>query len=804
MNSTLTLFYNCLVEQDKNFILDDNGVNAIETYLQTIQSTRIDNFQYVKQALSLSIKVDMAQVSLCMGEDCDDLNYCKIQNGEQNPCYYFIISKKWLSKNTIELVLSMDTLNTYQYDSDYEISPKTFIKRMHKDRFENFNGSYSTTYEATSGDDVVIEFTSVDFMYSRPKNISVIIYPSSYSSLSTSIITKDSKTYIRVSFHADGSYVYSIGVTYKVYALKCLIDLKSEEINVPTYKRKDETIYEKSGQSTIDWCLYYKTADNQATTPIDCYLVPEIPMEVKRPQNAGEFTTNNVPENEYLLFFMDYNTPNISIDVDGATYTPNTNEINDALIITALALYNDGSKLEVYYGSFVDNPNLGYRGSWTKVAVNPSHVIVLNSPTNVNSRQRSSLPSAIQIYENELYLTSNHVTLMSLIVNSVVKGKNSIDKTLSTNIKIINLPYSPTTFEIDNNNIFSFDSCWSYNTNDGLIKLVDFSKRFTNEIDSGIDNILSVFSVNYYGEFDITSDINRLIDDPKLLHSDFYRPKFVYDSFTKIFPLEQINFNFSDRNSPSFKFTFVMSRNIVSKFLFKFDQFKYSNSKDDYDNVLPVSRNNEEVLYNSQYLDYVRTGYNYDLKSKERTESASGIGIGLNVAGMLASIGASALTSNPLVIGSAIASGIGLASQLVSYAKNTAQNEENIQRKLQESQMQAVSVMNADDSDLLYEYSKNKGKLCVYTCSDRMKNVLNDLFFYCGYVINEQGKPQVNSRRSFNFVQASLIINHANNLTGEIQDDIKEKFENGVTFLHYSFNKFDFNQDKENIERSLL
>ena len=34
--------------------------------------------------------------------------------------------------------------------------------------------------------------------------------------------------------------------------------------------------------------------------------------------------------------------------------------------------------------------------------------------------------------------------------------------------------------------------------------------------------------------------------------------------------------------------------------------------------------------------------------------------------------------------------------------------------------------------------------------------------------------------------------------------NIKEKFDAGVTFLHYSFNKFDFNQDKENIEMSLF
>ena len=247
-----------------------------------------------------------------------------------------------------------------------------------------------------------------------------------------------------------------------------------------------------------------------------------------------------------------------------------------------------------------------------------------------------------------------------------------------------------------------------------------------------------------------------------------------------------------------------MTRNIVSKFLFKFNQFKYTWSKEDYDDIVAVSRNNEEVLYNSQYLDYIRTGYNYDLKAKERTEVASGIGLGLNVAGLLSSIVIGSITGNPIAVGSAVATGISLSSQLVNYAKTTAQNEENIQKKLQESKMQAISVLNADDYDLLYAYSNNKAKFVVYDVSDRMKKVLDDLFFYCGYLLNEQGKPATNTRRSFNFVQATLVINHTNNLDYNIVEDIIQKFEDGVTFLHYSFNKFDFTQNKENIERSLL
>ena len=45
-------------------------------------------------------------------------------------------------------------------------------------------------------------------------------------------------------------------------------------------------------------------------------------------------------------------------------------------------------------------------------------------------------------------------------------------------------------------------------------------------------------------------------------------------------------------------------------------------SLEDYDNIVAVARNNEEVLYSSQYLNYVRTGYNYDVKAKQRQEEA--------------------------------------------------------------------------------------------------------------------------------------------------------------------------------------
>lgn len=728
MKSTITLFYKSLVNKEKNFVLDDgNGNSRLEQYLSTLQKVVINDFQYIKIQLSLSIKIDMNQINLEM-IDSKDLNYVKIQNGTERAYYYFVVSKTWRSKETIELVLAMDTLNCFKFNSDYIINEKTLVKRMHKDRFEN--------------------------------------------------ISPESR---------DGF------LTRK-------IDLKSEDISAPTFKTSEETLFENEGESTIDWSLYYKTADNQETTPIDCYLVPSEAMSLYYQQASGELNSSNVPNGRFLIFSPTYPSGQLTFKYGDTTLTIRqyTDFAETGYIL--FAVFNDNGTIKCYAGTIRDNTYIGQDASWTLVYTgNPK---IMNSPDSVKAYEKVSLPTASSWYGGEYLPAYAQTTInMGALVESTLYGNNSIDKTLDTNVKIINIPYSPTPFSVDSQNVYTFDECWTYNSLDGKLKLTDFNKRFKNPITSNARDFYDKFLVFIPDYAMLNGEMLRYFKDSKLFHSDYFRPKFVYDSFTKTFPMEQIEFEYDEHVwQRKFKFDFVMSRNIVSKFLFKFN-YTYKHANEDYPNIVAVSRNNEEVLYNSQYLNYIRTGYNYDLKAKERTETASGIGIGLNVAALAASIGLSFVPGAQAIgIGSAVASGLGLVGQIVNYAKNSAQNEENIQRKLQETQRQSVSVLNADDYDLLYEYTQNKAKLCYYQISQRMEAVLDDLFYYGGYLVNEQMIPNISSRYWFNYVQASLVINDSSNLTSEIEDDIKEKFEQGVTFLHYKKNKFDFKQEMENIE----
>ena len=78
MTSTLTLYYKSLINKDKNFILDKpNGQSAIETYLATLESQVISDFQYVKHGLSVLIRINKNQDELMMGNNARDLNYIK-------------------------------------------------------------------------------------------------------------------------------------------------------------------------------------------------------------------------------------------------------------------------------------------------------------------------------------------------------------------------------------------------------------------------------------------------------------------------------------------------------------------------------------------------------------------------------------------------------------------------------------------------------------------------------------------------------------------------------------------------------
>ena len=132
MTSKLT-FYQCEITPEKNCVVDD-----LVGYLSSLTPLVVENFQYIKLDLDLYIKVNSSQVNVPKF----NYNYVAVKNEDVNKVYYYFIigSPQWISQNTIQLQLSLDTLNTFRNDLTW--TNKTNITRQHKDRF---NTNYTTT-----------------------------------------------------------------------------------------------------------------------------------------------------------------------------------------------------------------------------------------------------------------------------------------------------------------------------------------------------------------------------------------------------------------------------------------------------------------------------------------------------------------------------------------------------------------------------------------------------------------------------------------------------------------------------------
>lgn len=722
------------LQVNKNFIIDDiEGFLDNEGYIR-----EINNFQYLKINLNMTIKISVNQLNLSMSKLGDTQNYLSIKNSDDSRTYYFFITNKiWRSENTIEFQLTMDTLNTFKWDEDYIVNKKTLVLREHKDRAKRYR-SYA------SG--------SLQIIFGR------------------------------------------------------LVDLKSEGINPPLYKMREEDILDKKDTS---WSLMYKNkndinpSDFNQVNPVECYLMPNDSQRVYYPQtnkilNASDINTGYA---QYWFFNPNYDT-NESLTFktsNGTKFGTGKGSRNSWVNFQGVSLKSDGTTIEIRLLKYYRNINGSLSHETIKMESGLTYVEVLNTPMYLKYLFcENSLPNS----ESELYNETLSILDFSSLQTTSEIDNSSIDRTDSKIIKIINLPYCPTPYEVNmvgGADAISFSSNWEIETTNKRLKLInDFPFENTIIMSSEI-NPFSIMKIDWGSVSD--NDLRNDEHESKIYHSDFYQPKFVYDSFVLPFRCEDLDFvgywdsrNLTDSEQGlGFEVNFVMTRNIVSKFLFSFPRYITQYGIMDYDNVVCVSRNNEEVLYTSQYINYLRNGYNYDLKSKARYEVASGMTLGASALATIVGLA----TENPTAIVGGI---VGIATSTISYAKNVAEQEQNIQQKLNETRRQSVSVQNADDIDLLTYYSNNRAKMTFYEVSPIMKQALLDMFYYCGYATQEQKVPNISTRIWFNFLQCELVIDETSNLPLYIKDDLIGKFKEGCTFFHSRNSNWDLEQVKENYE----
>lgn len=824
--TNIKLYRNCKILEEKNFAIDN-----IESYLASFSGgdTKVfDNVQYIKQGLDITVNVKLDQTYLDR-EWTNMFNYCRIENGggNDNCCYYFIRDKQWISKDAIRLVLHQDVINTYK--EQIKLTNKTSIQREHKDRLtKGVNiqrsiqiGSWALWINPSTHEDFgsYTTFTIPDEFRHITLTPELLIVNYQGIEYPVDHVEYIDDTKLRIYVRDVDIPVFDTATLYLTFnKLNRIIDLYPENIDTVKYKTYENTIYDNS---QMRWYLVYKTSDEldpNSTQAVNTYLYPQDQITVKYASQAAYNSIDSVNEvvgaygyfiTKYLnsaskVYASDNGTDWIEIMNLTEKLTWNTQEED------TLFLAKSGTKVACYKIHFYQKGGFGPGElSVSKTSIGEYTYVRIGDSSDVNYKRTSSAVAVTDewLRTNYLSTTSQGTTYTwsgtTPTISTVdVVSIDTLNRTENTLVKVIELPYCPAPIVKDGNSFVldNYDkSVWEYDSSKKCFVLL--TNTLTTKLGQLINTEMNPLKDLFISGIVNTNQPRTDYYESKLYHSEFYQPKFVYDSFGYSVSLE--NYDMQTPNT-GWQINYVVSNTCNSRFLFDFKSMINKYSTSDYDNLMIVNRNNDITCSNSNYLNYLRNGYNYDLKSRELAKKKEYLNIASGAAKGAIS-GAMSSGGNPY--GAAAGLAIGTATSIANAYIGDIQAQMTIEQKLADLSHQSASVSGSDDIDLLRYYTDgNKMKYCIYTLSDRMKQKVADLFYYCGYTCSYQAIPNTNSRYWFNFVQCNPVYDEDNTtgkLSKDCRDELTMKYQQGITFLH-NHSGYDFDQVKENWENSLI
>ena len=755
MSSTIILYQAEHLEKKKNFSLD-NIEDYLEDYVDVYLT--LTTGQTIKHDINIEVKVPFNGVEnpLLSNEYYYNnrlkFNYCSIENSGENPftIYYYIDKVEYISQKVLRLVLTMDVLNSFKPTTDYQLTDKTLVTREHKDRFT------------------------------------------------------------KLSVNANGTFNVRRKIDYINEGINpALFKVTEKQIDVSNYSGSWYLVYENNNAVDPD-------AYNQVN-PVNCFLCADYDLLIQYTNNDGVINLSSLANGVY--YTSSYLGETYNTDLQG--YMPNDVDYSIEVDGVILRVYNEGTFLQdnSYEVAITKSSNgvkveyilrthniLGYHQGILKTMDNVSSIKVLNQTS-----LKYVTPPSVGVIVEDYVLHSYQVYTMSFtaLQSGTLKSIEDVDRTDPKLIKIIKLPYCPCRYGVTtsgDNKVFEIDtSLWSFNS--GRLQLRDLNSKFRQFMRrSGDLAIFDVFNttINPNASTPVVADISN---ESKLFSSEFYAPKFVYDSFMFVFSFELIDTSLM-YNYSSFEFNFIPTTTINSRFLFTFPQYNLKYSTEAYENVLHINRSNEMTLYSNQYINYIKSGYNYDKKNKDLAlwNDVANAGIGVASGITQATLGVSAFGSQSIWGATNLSRGVtGVASSITAPIFNTIKRENDFEKNLAQKKNETTSVRGADDIDLLDEYTiGNKAKMCWYSATEIMRNYVYKLFRYYGYSCNEMKKPNLSTRKYYNYIEADVDFDMVDiKIEDNILEEIRARFKEGVTFIHKVNGYWDLSQSLENWEMSL-
>lgn len=540
----------------------------------------------------------------------------------------------------------------------------------------------------------------------------------------------------------------------------------------------------------INWYLMYRTrrdlSPTDITNPIDCYTFASKSLELEVPGSTADdviIAAGDLNKNYYYYAVQADNTQG-KATTDSETIT-----------------FNTTTNYGIVFWVFGDS--IKYK-KITKIGANDlSYASESITPVISFSKVKEARISDVALIGHlGILLSLKTFNIEAGVAYSTIQGIQELDRTDSRIMKIIELPYAP--FNINYNsatNKWYIPEGWEWS--DGMLKLQNLNTEFQN-------SVLALYLYEFTCDLPYATGDVRLLEVPhnisresKLYNSNFYTYKLAYDNFYAQVAFER--FKNLQTATPTLKIEFKPTNTINSNLIFKWDVSGADYKKiADYENFIPCNRNNEISIFSNDYVNYIRTGYNYDKKIKIASDvqrsgggaltAGSAIGRAI-IAGALTGGGAGALLAGAgSVLGTALSS---ITSQIEADASFNS--------KLNQLAAQSSAVSGSDDVDLLNYYNGNKLHAVTYQPTDRMRESLYDLFRYTGYATNVQKLPDLNSRCRYNFIQCEAkFLNEDEDVLKPYVDDIKSRYAAGVTVYHNVDFTWDWDQVYENWENSII
>lgn len=806
---------NCTIEFFKTPLdkLQNYRIDNIYTYLEDECTfvLRVDDFQYQRILLNISFKLDLPQEQATNPK----FNYFVITQ-DNRKYFYFIDSLEQVARKTVRVSGSLDTINSFW--DDLKWSARTLITREHVDRFKKV------------GDKIIRVIDKWDEKLDPAKT--------------------------RIQYQAEIAQKFQPGNNWY------LIWLSSSEV----------------------------TPDKQSSLPIiPCFCSDQdFTYENQKTYTATSWAFSNAPNGLDLFLSESACGEKTTVSGVGIVLTKIGDQDSEGNVVRAFLVKKDSTSIHIW--------KMIYKGDTYPYAFVKKEEITNNNAVPSSSsisgacEYLNQAPNADDYYDALTSLDiidqlETHVAVqIGTIPAKVCKGINSLDRTSTKIIKINQLPYAPATY---NDTLGAWNDC-AFVPGMNLLRRTNLFRKLGSKINMDIKPVLEdIFEL---GTNTVDTSAKASIGtESKLFASEFYDLGFVYLDSKRPYALEFWDYN------PAKTTDFVTIDITYSQYFTNDIRFVFGT--DDYpirgwhENWLVSTPNNEVPQFNSSWVDYLRTGYNFDTYMTKRQNALSAINgalslVGVGVAGadavrsgisyyntMQPEI-AKSMATNSLIQGGYTAQDIyerkmtnlptpaggwtkAMKSDVMSGAVDTY--NEYYKDRLARAQnparwkaikgaflgtgasmgvgglvaLQGIQAINTAVSTFSTIESRNKqyqydlakraypsavpeGGSSIDLMDNHMYLVaqvpepeviekIANFFRFMGYAHPVQEVPDFTSRSRYNFVQcAPVFLEPVNVIHPEYEEDIKQRFNQGVTVFHWFQGAVDIEQEFENWEVSII